>query len=146
MVAHCPQLPSVGIPVAPELDKLDHIIQEASQLFLNSYSWKEFVPRVSDARGDFHPSVGKVHHPSAHLLNQFRIRGAPMVCRSTPWTFVQKATALTHGPHQSARQHTHFLHQNFVNMLRNGQSTLCPARLVLNELQLCLSSLGVVPQ
>jgi hypothetical protein len=130
----------------PSLDELDQLIEEASQLYLNSSSWEEFVPKVRDARGNFHPVVGTIPHPSAHLLNCFQIGGAPVACSGTPWSFAQKAAALTRGPHQSARQHIPFLRQEFVDMIRKGQWTLLPARLVLNELQLRLSPLGVVPQ
>jgi hypothetical protein len=67
------------------------------------------------------------------------------VARSgTTWTFAQEAVNLTRGPRHSARQHIPFLHQEFVDMIRKGQWTLLPARLVLNELQLRLSPLGVV--
>jgi hypothetical protein len=130
----------------PSLDELDQLIKEASQLYLDSSSWEEFVPKVRDAREDFHPKVGTIPHPSAHFLNRFRIGGAPVACSGTPWSFTQKAAALTRGPHQSARQHIPFLRQEFVDMIRKGQWTLLPARLVLNELQLRLSPLGVVPQ
>jgi hypothetical protein len=78
------------------LDELDTLIQEASTLFQST-------------RGEFHPDVGKVPHPAAHLINCFRIAGTPFTCRGVPWTFAQKAAALTRGPHQSARQHLPFL-------------------------------------
>jgi hypothetical protein len=87
-----------------------------------------------------------IPHPSAHLLNRFRVGGAPVACSGTPWSFAQKAAALTRGPHQSALQHIPFLRQEFVDMIRKGQWTLLPARLVINDLQLRLSPLGVVPQ
>jgi hypothetical protein len=90
-------------PVAPELDDLDQLIQEPSQLLLNSYSCEELVLKVCDARGDFHPSVGSAPHLSAHSLNRFRIGGASVVCSGTPWTFTHKVVALTRGHHQSAR-------------------------------------------
>jgi hypothetical protein len=63
-----------------------------------------------------------------------------------PWSFAQKAAALTRGPHQSALLHIPFLRQEFVDMIRKGQGTLLPAQLVLNDLQLRLSPLGVDPQ
>jgi hypothetical protein len=69
-----------------------------------------------------------------------------VACSGTPWSFAQKAAALTRDPHQSARQHIPFLRQEFLDMIRKGQWTLLPAKLVLNELQLRLSPLGVVPQ
>jgi hypothetical protein len=131
-------------PVTSELDEIDQLIQEASQLFLDSSIWEEFVPKVRDDHGDNHPAVGKAPHPAAHLLIRFRIRGAPVARSGTTWTFAQEAVNLTRGPRHSARQHIPFLHQEFVDMIRKGQWTLLPARLVLNELQLRLSPLGVV--
>jgi hypothetical protein len=128
------------------LDELDTRVQEASILFQSSASWEDFVPKVRDARGDFHPDVGKVPHPAAHLLSHFRISGDPVTCSGVPWTFVQKAAALTRGPHQSARQYLPFLRQEFIDMIRKGQWTLLPDHLVFHEPQLCLSPLGVVPQ
>jgi hypothetical protein len=124
---------------------MDALIQEASDLFKSSASWDEFVPKVRDARGDIHPNVGQVPHPVAHLLNRFCISSAPVACSGTPWTFAQKSAALTRGPRQSARQHIPFLRQEVVDMIHKGQWTLLPARLVLNELQLRISPLGVVP-
>jgi hypothetical protein len=130
-------------PAVPEIDQL---IQEASQLYLAKSTWEEFVPKVRDLIGDFHPEVGKIPHPVSHLLNRFRLGGAPVACSGTPWSFAQKSVALTCGPHQSARQHVPFLWQEFVDMIGKGQWTLLPVRLVLDELQLHLSPLGVVPQ
>jgi hypothetical protein len=69
-----------------------------------------------------------------------------VACSGTPWSFAQKAEALTRSPHQSALQHIPFICQEFVDMIRKGQWTLLPARLVLDDLQLRLSPLGVVPQ
>jgi hypothetical protein len=133
-------------PAMPQPDELDHLIREASQLFSESSTWDEFVPKVRDPRGDFHRDVGKIPHPAAHLLNRFRVGGAPVACSGTPWSFNKKAAALLRGPHQSAKQHVPFLRQEFVDMIRKGQWTLFPARLVLNKLQLRLIPLGVLPQ
>jgi hypothetical protein len=133
-------------PSQKDPDELHLLIQEAAVLYQNSDSWDDFVPKVRDSRGDFHPKVGTLPHPAAHLLNRFRLGGAPVTCKGTPWTFAQKAAALFRGPHQSAAKHIPFLRQEFVDMIRKGQWTLLPARLVLNELQLRLSPLGVVPQ
>jgi hypothetical protein len=132
--------------VSPAPNELNQLINEASQLFLDSSTWEDFVPKVRDTGGDFATTVGKIPHPSAHLLNRFRIGGDPVACSGTHWSFAQKAAALTRGPHQSSRQHIPFLRQEFVGMIRKGHWTFLPARLVLNELQLRLSPLGVVPQ
>jgi hypothetical protein len=67
---HRPLSPTSALwhPLAPKvtqdapLDEVDTLIQEASNLFQRT-------------RGDFHPDVGKVPHPAAHLINCFRIAG-----------------------------------------------------------------------
>jgi hypothetical protein len=138
--------PTVHADKDADKDELDSLIDEASALFQSSATWDEFVPKVRDARGDFHADVGRIPHPAAHFLNRFRIGGAPVICQGEPWNFAQKAAALARGPHQSANQNIPFLRQEFVDMIRKGQWTLLPARLVLNELQLRLSPLGAVPQ
>jgi hypothetical protein len=88
-------------PAAPKmtqdvtLDELDTLVQEAAILFQNSASWEDFVPKVRDVHGDFHPNVGRAPHPAAHLINRSWISEAPVICSGVPWTCGQKSTALT---------------------------------------------------
>jgi hypothetical protein len=65
---------------------------------------------------------------------------------SAPWSLQQKLAALERGSHQSAKQHVDFLCGEFVDMIKKGQWILLPANLVLNNGNLRLSPLGVVPQ
>jgi hypothetical protein len=62
------------------------------------------------------------------------------------WSRQRKDEALKRGSHQSALLHTDFLCEEFVDMIHKGQWVLLPARLVLDENNLQLSPLGVVPQ
>jgi hypothetical protein len=80
-------------------NELDALVNAAAELFINSASWNDFVPKIRLSCGDFNPLVGKIPHPSAHLLNRFRVNGAPVACKGFPWSFTQKAASLTHGPH-----------------------------------------------
>jgi hypothetical protein len=63
-----------------------------------------------------------------------------------PWTLQQKLAELNRGSHQSAEQHVEFLCWEFVDMIEKGQCILLPEKLVLNNHNLILSPLGVVPQ
>jgi hypothetical protein len=53
------------------MDELDQLIQESSNMFQSSAKRDEFVPKVRNARRDFHFKVGNVPHDVAHLLNRF---------------------------------------------------------------------------
>jgi hypothetical protein len=131
--------------LAPE-DALDNLVRQAVAQYEVSPSLEHFVKAMRDPRGDFNPHVGHIAHPAAHLFNHLRCSGAPFTCQGTQWTFAQKAAALTRGPHQSASKYIPFLRQEFVDMIHKGQWTVLPERLVLHELQLRLSPLGVVSQ
>jgi hypothetical protein len=66
--------------------------------------------------------------------------------KTPPWNLEQKQQALERGSHQSAKQHSGFLCEEFVDLMRNNQWVLLPADLVLHEPNLRVSPLGVVPQ
>jgi hypothetical protein len=54
--------------------------------------------------------------------------------------------ALFQGPHQSALRNVTFLRKEYVDIIHKGQWVFLPASLVLDEPNLRLSPLGVVPQ
>jgi hypothetical protein len=58
-------------PTTKVMDELDQLIQESSNMFQSSAKRDEFVPKVRNARRDFHFKVGNVPHDVAHLLNRF---------------------------------------------------------------------------
>jgi hypothetical protein len=66
--------------------------------------------------------------------------------KTEPWDDKKKREALQQGSHQSALQHEGFLCEDFLDLIRKGQWVLLPADLVLQEPNLRLSPLGVVPQ
>jgi hypothetical protein len=80
------------------------------------------------------------------MLNGLWISGATVATSSAPWSLRQKLSALERGSHQSAKQHVDFLCSEFVNMIKKGQWILLPATQVLNNQNLRLSPLGLVPQ
>jgi hypothetical protein len=99
-----------------------------------------------DARGDLHTGVGNLPHRTAHLLDQLHRHGAPIGMKTEHWDNQRKRGALQRGSHQSALQHEEFLCEEFLDLILKGQWVLLPADLVLQEPDLHLSPLGVVPQ
>jgi hypothetical protein len=63
-----------------------------------------------------------------------------------PWTLQKKSAAFERGSCQSAKQHVDFLRGEFVDMIKKGQLILLPANLVLNNRNLRIIPLGVIPQ
>jgi hypothetical protein len=53
--------------------------------------------------------------------------------KSAPWTLQRKLTALNRGSHQSAKQHVEFLCGKFVDMIEEGQWSMLPDKLVMNN-------------
>ena len=63
-----------------------------------------------------------------------------------PWNQGKRDTALARGCHKSALEHIDFLRTKFTDMIKHKQWVLLPADLVMNQPNLQLSPLGVVPQ
>jgi hypothetical protein len=80
------------------------------------------------------------------VLNCLQTRGATVGLKTGKWTRAQKLDALERGSHQSACQHLDFLCEEFVYMIQKGHWVLLPAHMVLDEMNLRLGTLGVVPQ
>jgi hypothetical protein len=127
-------------------DELDALVHQASQLYNSCNNWEELVPLLRGSRGDFNPQVAHVSHRAAHLINRLRLTGAPVTTSTPPWSPQRKLEALLRGPHQSALQNVPFLRKEYVDMIHKGQWMLLLASLVLDEPNLRLSPLGVVPQ
>ena len=127
-------------------DELQLLIEAAADRFRNATSWREYISGSREPRGDFDPEVHRLDHPAAHLLCRLRATGAPVCLTTKPWSPGQKRAALERGPHQSAKQHTDFLREEFVGMINKGHWTVLPAHLMAHELWIRLSPLGVVPQ
>jgi hypothetical protein len=126
--------------------KLRELINKSSQAYRTSPSWVDFVRTCRDPRGDLHADVGHLPHSAAHMLDQLRRHGATVGMKTPPWNLEQKRQALERGSHQSAKQYSGFLCEEFVDLMRKNQWVLLPADLVLHAPNLRLSPLGVVPQ
>jgi hypothetical protein len=135
--------PASGVSPKEELQLL---IARSTQQLQSSTSWSEFINKCKDPRGDLHPNVLHLPHRAAHLLNRLRSSGATVATSSAPWSLQRKLSALERGSHQSAKQHVDFLCSEFVDVIKKGQWILLPATQVLNNRNLRLSPLGVVPQ
>jgi hypothetical protein len=109
-------------------------------------SWGYFLESSRDPRGDLSPDVKQLPHRAAHLLDRLRLTGAPVVTKNEPWPLAKKIQALNRGLYASAINHVEFLRDEFVNMTDKVQWVVLPDRLVLNQTNLRLSPLGVVPQ
>jgi hypothetical protein len=80
------------------------------------------------------------------MLNRLRVSGATVATKFARRTLKHKLAALARGSHQSAKQHVDFLCGEFVDMIQKGQWIFLPSKLLLNNRNLRLSPLGVVPQ
>jgi hypothetical protein len=127
-------------------EELRRLIARPTQQLNSSNSWSEFLSKCKDPRGDLHPEVLRLPHRATHLLNRLRVSGATVATSSAPWSLQQKLAALKRDSHQSAKQHVDFMCGEFVDMIKKGQWILLPASLVLNNRNLRLSPLDVVPQ
>jgi hypothetical protein len=136
--------PAPGVSPNEELQLV--LIAQSTQQLQSSTSWSEFINKCKDPRGDLHPDVLHLPHRAAHLLNRLRISGATVATSSAPWSLQQKLSALERGSHQPAKQHVDFLCSEFIDMIKKGQWILLPATQVLNNRNIRISPLGVVPQ
>jgi hypothetical protein len=93
-----------------------------------------------------HADVAALPHPASRILHHYRKRGVPVTMRNLPWSQQRKNDAIKRGAHLSAKQHTDFLRQEFVSMIKRGQLTVLPARLVSHMRKLRVNPIGVVPQ
>jgi hypothetical protein len=93
-----------------------------------------------------HAEVAALPHPASRLLHECRKRGVPITMRNLTWSQQRKNAAIRRGAHLSVKQHTAFLRQEFASMIKKGQWTVLPARLVCHMRKLRISPIGVVPQ
>jgi hypothetical protein len=125
---------------------LDRLVQLSIKPYESTTTWEEFAAQYRNPTGDFHPDVKHLPHHAAHLLDTLRRSGATVGMKTEPWSRQRKDEALKRGSHQLALLHTDFLCNEFVDMIHKGQWVLLPARLIMDEKNLRLSPLGVVPQ
>ena len=82
------------------------------------------------------------------LTCYYKEAGVPVVPtpESIPWNQGKRDAALARGCHKSALEYIEFLRSEFTNMIKRKQWVLLPADLVMDQPNLQLSPLGVVPQ
>jgi hypothetical protein len=80
------------------------------------------------------------------MLNQLWLHGATVGMKTPPWSNERKLESLVRGAQKSAKEHVDFMCYEFADMIHKGQWVLLPAHMVLDEENLRLSPIGVVPQ
>jgi hypothetical protein len=101
-------------------------------------------------RSDFHPTVTRLQHKAARLLNHLRKRGASVTLSTPPWTDQQREDTLRRGPHKSSVEFADFLREELLDFVKKGFWMVLPYRLLQKHKRLIrnlrISPMGVVPQ
>jgi hypothetical protein len=127
-------------------DTLNNLCEQSIAAFKSSATWEEFASKCRDPMGDFHVDVKHPPYRAANMLDCLCTRGMTVGMKTVKWSKVQKLNALKWGSHKSACQHTDFLCEVFVDMIHKGHWVLLTVNLVLDDENLSLSPLGVIPQ
>jgi hypothetical protein len=136
-------LQSVQETVLDEEDnRLSKYVNHMSVL-LHKHGWQQVV-NSRRQRGDF--GRLRIQHPAQRFLQYLKKRGVPVILPTPPWDQVRIQTALTRGPHKSAKDHRAFLHTEMADMIEKGQWLVLPFDQVKDMPNLRLSPIGVVPQ
>jgi hypothetical protein len=80
------------------------------------------------------------------MLDRLCTQGATDGLKTGKWSRAQKRSALKRGSHQSACHKTDVLCEEFFDMIQKGHWVLLPAHWVLEDDNLRISPLKVVPQ
>ena len=126
-------------------DDLGKLVHQAVDLYQTTNNLEEFL-LTCQGPSDLQPDIGKLPHPAASLLDQYRTSGVPYKTHAEPWTPEQREEALRRGAHQSAYQYLEFVRNEFVDFVKKRFWVVLPAQLLMNFKELRLSPLGVVPQ
>jgi hypothetical protein len=140
-----PVTPNVNDTRINVSDELGAFISAVACDFKQSSSWDSFIQK-SRHMSDMYAEVAALPHPASRLLHQYRKRGVPVTMRNLPWSQQRRNAAIRRGAHLYAKQHTAFLRQEFTSMIKKGQWTVLPARLVRHMRKLRISPIGVGPQ
>ena len=145
LTAYSP-LPSPTPPSGPgpSLDRLGTFVAHAAHLL---ESGLPFPDLCSLHRG---PSClsnpAGLPHPAVPLLQHLRLSGASAPQSTPSWSPSRLASALSRGPHPSAKLNATFLRSEFADMVAAGHWLVVPYHLVCHLPGLRLSPTGVVPQ
>lgn len=126
-------------------DPLGKLVQQAKEEASLCPTLEDYLATIK-SKGDLQPSVQDITHPAAQLLKTLQHQGASVIMNTPQWTATRKQETLNRGPHHSAVEHSEFVREEFVDMIRKQFWTVLPATTVLNHPDLRLSPLGVVPQ
>jgi hypothetical protein len=140
-----PVIPTVNNTRVNISDELGALISEAACNLRHSSSWDSFVQKRRHTI-DMHAKVADIPQPASHIIHQYLKRVALVTMRTLPWSRQRKDAAINRGAHLSAKQHVAFLQQEFASMIKKGQWTVLPARLVRHMRKLRISPIRVVPQ
>lgn len=127
------------------MSQLGKLVTEATNLYRESGSFQEFAEATRQA-SEFKKDVSKLDHPAASMLDEWRKNGVPVESFGQPWSKDRKLEVLKRGAHKSAHDHREFVASEFIEFVNKGFWTVLPADLVLDQEDLKLSPLGVVPQ
>ena len=83
---------------------------------------------------------GGLDHPARRLLRQYKFSGVPVKLKEADWSDKKIRDALQRGPHPSAKLHSKFLFNEFVNMINLEQWVVLPFSVAKNYL-ICISVL-----
>jgi len=144
--SHKSIVPTV-VPTQPLIlaDELGKCVARAVELYQSTNSFEDFI-RACQGPSDLQSNIGKLPHPAATLLDEYRTNGVPYKTRADNWTPNLRREALLRGAHQSAYQYQDFVREEFVDMIKKRFWVVLPAALLMEYEDLRLSPLGVVPQ
>ena len=102
--------------------------------------------RTFRGKGDLHPDIANIPHPTAHLLSHFQKVGTLAIMSDEPWSDGKIEAALKRVPHSSSKNGIEFLRNEFADMVNKQQWTVLPAFMIRKMSGLCLVTIGLVPQ
>ena len=76
------------------LDELGKLIHQAVDNYSQATSWETFVQSQRVEPPDLAAGVGKLPHPTAHLLKHLQVHGAPVPVKTLHWTRDRLDTAM----------------------------------------------------
>ena len=106
--------------------------------------WYEFV-KTRRGKGDL-TEVNSLKHPARRILRQYKFSGVPVKLKEEGWSEQRIREALLRGPHPSAKLHSKFLYNEFVNMINLEQWVVLPYSVACKLNNLHISLPGVIPQ
>ena len=102
--------PQIGLP-----EELGELIQH-DVAAVRKLGWEEFV-RERRGKGDL-ADMSSIHHPARRILKHYAFRGVPVRLHDKGWNKQRVVEAVDQGPHASAKIHSSFLWEEFIDMLK----------------------------